>query len=173
MSACIIPVAPNFQDPPSVPDQGPYLAGYTPVDGKLVTYTPNVSTFSVVVTAPNVGDKLFFRWVWDYPPFNNSSSMIFYSANPEITIGAGPDGRPIGQTVTQNICCSLVNNANGLHQVEFIVADGQFEDSSMAGLTDDTKFDTLIDPAGHFQKATWTIVMSCMASTPSTACPQQ
>jgi hypothetical protein len=163
MSACIIPVAPNFQDPPSATDAGPYFAGYSPVDGRLVTFTPPVSTFSVLVTDPNVNAPLWFRWVWDYPPVNNSSSMIFPPAY-QMT-SAGPDGVPI----TKNICCSVVNNANGLHQVELIVADEPFQDSSMAGLTDDNRFDTLEFP-GHVQKATWTIAMSCMAGAASGTC---
>ena len=163
MSACIIPVAPNFQDPPSTPDAGPYFARYSPVDGKLVTFTPPVSVFSVLVTDSRVDESLWFRWVWDYPPVNNSSSMIFPPTNQSTSAG------PNGVQISMNICCSLVNNANGLHQVELVVADQQFEDSSVAGLTDDNRFDMLVGP-GHVQKATWTIAMSCMEGAPSGPC---
>jgi hypothetical protein len=166
MSACIIPVAPNFQDPPSVPDPGPYLTGYTPANGEIVAYTPPATTFKAIVTDQNVNTSLYVRWMFDYPPATATTQILPFLPGQMEEIKPGPDGQPIKQELSQEIRCDQLQYPNGLHQVELIVADLGFKDSSMVDPAD-TRFDTLMDSdrTGHIQYANWTIVMSCMAPT--------
>src|ERR1700743_146605 len=53
MSACIIPVAPDFQDPPAAQNDTPYFMGTSPEQGTVVVAIP--PTFNVTVAAPTVG----------------------------------------------------------------------------------------------------------------------
>src|ERR1022692_3049952 len=54
MSACIIPVGPDFQDPPAAPNYAPYIISANPDFFSIVaTQSP---TFEVTVTDPNGGD---------------------------------------------------------------------------------------------------------------------
>src|SRR5436190_13153829 len=67
MAACIIPAGPEFQDPAGAPDSPPYLWTESPDEGTtVVSGTP---TFSVTPGDPNVTDKIFVKWITEFPPF--------------------------------------------------------------------------------------------------------
>lgn len=108
MSACIIPVAPSFQDPPSTPDSPPYLSNFSPKNfNDIVTVpVPAGQVFSATVSDPDVSDPLNVRWVVDYPPFTNATRL-----GNQTTISPGPNGQPINQTVSQTVDCNLINPA--------------------------------------------------------------
>jgi hypothetical protein len=162
MSACIIPVAPNFQDPPSVPDSPPYVSNIVPTYGEVATFQLPTTTFSAVVNDMNLNASIFYRWVGDYPP--NVPGVTWSQLNyPEIKPSL--DGLPLKQLLPFDLTCDLVNSVSGTHRVELILADGQFQDTM--GLPADSQFDTLLDPNDHIVKITWTVSMSCPASTTS------
>jgi hypothetical protein len=166
MSACIIPVAPNFQDPPSVPNSPPYVTPIAPTVGEIATFTFPSLTFTATVTDLNVNTPIFYRWLGDYPP--NVEGVTWRVDNPA-QISPRLDGLPISQSLSQDLTCGLVHNVSGTHRVELVVADRQFQDSSMAGLTSDNQYDSLIDPTntGHIVRTPWIVSMSCPASTTS------
>ena len=163
MSACIIPVAPDFHDPPSDPDSPPYI--YNPQPQNFFTIVtvpvPAGQSFSANVTDPNVGDTLQYRWVVDYPPFMQN---VTRPGNLQ-TILPTADGQPINQTVTpQQIDCLHVDTAFSTHQLELIVTDGAFIPASDPTLTPSDVLDS-IDPSrgGFVVRAGWTVVISCPA----------
>jgi hypothetical protein len=171
MSACIIPVAPNFQDPPSVPDSGPFLSGFSPKSfGELVTVpVPGGQVFSANVTDQNVIATLFVRWAVDYPPLTDG---VTYSQD-QAPIQPSSDRQVKTTTITQLIDCSWIRQpVTSTHQVELIVADSDFVDSSTFGLPADRKLDTTRDPNGLVAYALWPIVISCPASTTSNTSSQ-
>jgi len=170
MSACIIPVAPNFQDPPSISDSGPFLSSFSPgAFGELVTVpVPQGTQFSANVTDLNVKATLSIRWVMDYPPASDATHLVEQSP---ITPRADGLPQPIttpppGQPGVVN-CDWVIQRLTSTHQLELIVADSEFADSSTAGLPPDRKFDTPKDPNGHVVHALWPIDISCPASTTS------
>src|SRR6188768_803163 len=73
MPACIIPVGPDWQDPPGEKNLPPKIVRTEPpfigppvVDGK----------FTVFVTAPN-GDALFFKWFANFSqPFSGMTRVL-------------------------------------------------------------------------------------------------
>ena len=165
MSACIIPVAPDFQDPPSAPNAPPYLSNFQansqPTNvGEIVTI-PGAGqvTFSANVTDID-GDPLYYLWVLDYPPFkgNGVTKLGNQGTVPRL------DGQPItNMSLTQLVDCNFVGRpSEGAHQLELIVADRRF--STASDLTADNILDSLPEGSdGFVVRASWTIVASCSA----------
>ena len=145
MSACVVPVAPNFQDPLGEPNVPPYIANAMPAVGSFVPN--NTGAFTVTVTDQNVGDPLSYRWVIDYPPFSISNTRpqaiqtIPLSANG--TQQFNPESLPSP--------CDLNPAAISIHQLEFILADRAFD-------TTDTKVLDALPPGsdGFVVRANWT-----------------
>ena len=91
-SGCVIPVAPDFQDPPLQQNYAPELVSTVPPQ-TIVTTT----AFQVTVTDPNVSDDLYVRWIAEYPPFSSTNSkrlkpdvMLTHSANGMQMLGMDP-----------------------------------------------------------------------------------
>ena len=169
MSACIIPVAPNFQDPPSVPGAGPFLSGFTPGSfGEHVTVpVPDGRQFSANVIDQDINPTLYVRWAVDYPPLVDG--VTYWEPGPMIKPSS--PGQPISTTtITQLITCRWITQPlTSTHQLELIVSDGAFADTSTSGLLPDKKLDTPLDPNGHVAYGLWPIDISCPATTTSTS----
>jgi hypothetical protein len=159
MSACVLPIAPEFQDPPSAANFSPIILAAMPDVGSVVT-APSISTvptFTVIVSDPNLGDDLHVRWIADFPPFNaNTRSMIADSVITHSSSGVPLNG---DDSVTPN--CKVHNLAKiPQHQIMAVVADRKFDDSTPdAG----TVFDLtkLADADGRKVIATWTLNLDC------------
>jgi hypothetical protein len=171
MSACIIPAAPNFQDPPSVPDSPPYLSGFQPNNpGEIVTILPEAPgkdpqmQFSANVTDIDLGDTLYFQWVLDYPPFQNGVTNLGNQGK----ITPRLDGQAINTSLPELITCNFVGRPSDCtHQLELIVADRPFSTSPQ--LNTDNVLDSIDDPDGFVVRANWTIAISCSAIASSGA----
>jgi hypothetical protein len=167
MSACIIPVAPNFQDPPSVPISGPSLSGFSPGNfGELVTVpVPQGLLFSANVTDLDPRATLRIRWLVDYPPDSDATTLV-----EQASISRSADGQTINQhpitTQTPVDCGWIKQPLTSTHQLELVVADSDFLDSSNSNLPADKKLDSAMDPTG-VAYAYWPIVISCPAGTTS------
>jgi hypothetical protein len=70
---CIVPVAPEFQDPPKAPNYYPYFVESLPL---FDTTTGVPQTFEVHAGDPNPADILYVRWASDYPPFTQARSRV-------------------------------------------------------------------------------------------------
>jgi hypothetical protein len=151
MSACVVPVAPKFQDPPGEPNIAPYIVSASPDFG---TFVPVLTQdFQVTVTDQNVGDTLYYQWVIDYPPFNTGTTRPLSVQQIKPTL----DGTQLLATRSQGITCGL-NPAPTLavHQLEFIVADQPF-DPAMPRVLDAVKPNS----GGLVARASWTFQISC------------
>jgi hypothetical protein len=167
MSACIIPVAPNFQDPPSTPDSPPYLSNFQPSDNAIVTVpVPDGLVFSANVTDPDLGDTLQVRWAVDYPPY-----AIGNTVDDQTPISPSANGQPINAPVTEKVNCVFVNSSTpsteGTHRLELIVADRTFSDPSTQ--RPDQALESIDDKTGFVVRASWTFVISCPALMASTS----
>ena len=124
MSACVVPVAPNFQDPPGgLPNIAPYLLSVVP---DLGTFVPVITQdFQVTVTDQNVGDDLYYVWAIDYPPFNNAVTRT--SPGKVLHLQTGVQlSAPLSLAVT---CALAPVPTIAVHRLEFIVADRPLDPS--------------------------------------------
>jgi hypothetical protein len=160
MSACVLPIAPEFQDPPAAANFSPEITDAVPLIGMIVDGTPaRVPTFTVSVTDPNLEDNIHVRFLADFPPDTVNTRTLVKDAE----IDHGTNGKPIFQDVSATPSCTTDNLAKiPQHQIMAIVADRPFDNSPPpAGMAPDlTK---LLDPDGQGKKviATWTLNLEC------------
>jgi hypothetical protein len=118
LSACIIPVGPEFQDPLGVPNSPPYLVSAMPVEG-----THNVNPmveFNVTVGDLNV-EPLFVKWVTEYPPFSGDSNTAQTQ-----TIDAPEDGSPNRKLAPFRPECSSLAITLSTHKISVGISDKPF-----------------------------------------------
>jgi hypothetical protein len=144
MSACIIPVAPNFQDPPSQPDSVPYLQTVfpTPIFNSIFTLQVPTATYEVYVSDPDPGvATLYYQWVFDYPPVGATAPRLANS---------GMNSPPF--KLDQDVSCKRVDatTPSTTHRLELFVATGSFDSSAAT-------YGTTVDPNAFVVSGGWTI----------------
>ena len=147
MSACVVPVAPNFQDPPvSEPNIAPYMVTATPDFGSYVAIG-NTQDFMVTVTDQNVGDDLSFQWVVDYPPYTENTRLGTAGFSPH-SVNGTPQ---MALTKQEPPPCGLnLEPTIAVHQLELIAADREFDQ------TDPKVLNALKGSDGLVVHANWT-----------------
>lgn len=172
MSACIIPVAPDFQDPPSQPDSPPSLAN--PLVNLMLSYFGATislqqgngdTTFSASVSDPDPGTKLQIRWALDYPPYNPATTSVFEGG----FISAPVPGQPIQNvSVSQTINCSSVRDfTKSTQRFVLIVADGKLAEpdpNQPYGLVQ-------VVTSGNAVSNDWEISVNCPVTQPTQTTP--
>lgn len=128
---CIVPVAPEFQDPAQAPNFYPYFHNTEPFQERTVTIGAGYP-FVVSVGDQNLGDTLYVRWVSDYPPFLGNASKVLsdgpnsqgrpISPNPPTT--RQPEVRPPIEFMAQ--CEAFAPSLSPVHRLVVIVADRPF-----------------------------------------------
>jgi hypothetical protein len=156
MSGCIIPVAPDFQDPVGSPNLSPYLYGATPAFGTVVTVPSPKDTVPIGCFAadPNSGDTLYVMWVLDYPPATESTRAPQPIALPP------PVSGPQVQLLSYGANCAPgpAANATGLHQLQLLVADRPFiYDGPNLPLDH-------VESGGFVAYGNWTVYLPCATS---------
>jgi hypothetical protein len=152
MPACVLPIAPEFQDPPASENYAPVIVDSDPPLGMTVTSTPGQLTpFSVTVSDPNVGDTLHVRWIVDFPPFSTNTRVL------QEDFPVPPSPSPT--TVTQNIgCAESTLSVLPSHTVMAIIADRPFEASQPPPAPVDLG---RLPPDGLKTVAVWTLDLEC------------
>lgn len=123
MSACVVPVAPNFQDPIGEPNVPPYIVSAIPSVGAVAAPT---QMFQVTVTDQNVGDTLNYQWLIDYPPYT-------LDTRPGDIGSIAPSADGTQQRVTKPLLrlpCSYNPAPKAVHQLQFILADRELDQSN-------------------------------------------
>lgn len=167
MSACVVPVAPSFQDPPPTLEAPPYIASSDPEINSAVTVLPGGSAnFAVELTDVTPNATIYYTWALDYPPYDPVNTR---SGGPTIPVGPSVDGRPTDGTVSFTLNCSTVVPSPGTgpqHMFSLLVADRSF--STMPG-----RFGQIDDQTGHLLSAAiWFVNYSCQATgTSGTGAP--
>lgn len=152
MSACVLPIAPEFQDPPASQNYPPYFVSTEPEIGSVV----NTPMFRVSVLDPNLGDTLHFRWLADYPLFTGNTRVLIRDLeSPPPTNGS----LQFRESFVQPDC-----NLNTLaklpsHRIMVIVSDREFLNPMKEGSTE-VDFGR-IPSDGHKLVASWTLDMEC------------
>ena len=145
LPACIIPVGPEFQDPPGVANSPPQILNPVPDWGLDTTGTSvDGAGFSITVTDLN-GDDLHIRWIVDFQK----------KAGPDLVGHDNPN-----KTVEKQVTCQQdiddAHKTNSRHPVRVVVADRKFLDN-----TDDL---LAVEAPGVYTVATWTLIMTCPVS---------
>jgi hypothetical protein len=155
MSACILPLAPEFQDPPAAQNYPPVIVDSDPPLGSVVTTTK----FTVIVRELNLGDDLYVRWVADYPPYSADKTrplndLMTQIAHP-VDMATDFDLPP----VTVDCVLDALDPQITMHQIMVIVADRPFVDikDQPAGQIDLA----LVTKPGFAVKGSWTLNLGC------------
>lgn len=152
MSACVVPVAPTFQDPPAgLPNIAPYLVSVVP---DLGTFVPVITQdFQVTVTDQNVGDDLYYVWAIDYPPFNSAVTRTSPGEVHHLQ-----NGTQLSAPLSLAVTCALAPVATiAVHRLEFIVADRPLDTTMPNNRLDE------VEPGsdGLVAYADWTFQITC------------
>jgi len=148
ISACVLPIAPEFQDPPASPNYAPRIITTIPPQGSIVTGSASASTtFTATVTDPNLGDRMLHtRWLADFPPQGPNTRTL--------TLNIDVSNLATGTDVTQTVSCQSLLAPVPEHPITVIVADRPFDDTK-------TDLTALADPTGFTVQATWFLKLDC------------
>jgi hypothetical protein len=148
LPACVVPLGPDFQNPPVAQNSPPLIGSEIPQFGAEWTN----STFQVTVTDLNGGDDLFVRWVSDYPPITSMTRALFA---PVTTIPHRVDGAQQYTPIQMTVDCVRDFIPRGItrHQIEVMVGDDDFAPES----TDLT----LLKNGSHASTASWVLDRQC------------
>jgi hypothetical protein len=146
MSACIIPVAPDFQDPPQDPQLPPSFVNGSamPAFGTLVLVTPQ--EFRGAVNNP-AAVSLWYRAVLDYPEHPTSLRQV----QPQTPIASNTFDFTLSCGVNPDVTVGTQ------HELTLIVADQQFDLNNAAP-------EALLHP-GNYIESYWHVIMSCPGAT--------
>jgi hypothetical protein len=148
MSGCIIPVAPDFQDP--TPNYPPILTAQAPAFGMIQRITSS-QEFDVLVWDPN-GDTVWVQWWVDYPRFQTGVSIPINGLNPV----PYPTNLNSQTMLSATVGCGNTPSRpqDTLHQLELIVSD------RMPIPNDDGSPGLVPDP-GFTVRADWPYYLTC------------
>jgi hypothetical protein len=121
MSACIIPVGPEFHDPTGAPNSAPRIIPVSADFGAIVVGDQDSVTIEILISDNNVEDTLWVRWVVDYPPFVLGTSDL---GSPD-PFEPSPNGQQVLHRVEHTILCQQLQPLH-MHRITAIVADRQF-----------------------------------------------
>jgi hypothetical protein len=147
--ACIIPVAPEFQDPPGNPNAPPQILTPDPFWGAEESTTADKAvTFTMVVTDVNVEDTLHVRVFIDgTQPLNDFAS--FKSST----------GQPLHASVPITVGCGQISDKTRTrHTILAAVADRDFADNPNDLLA--------VMDGGVATPIPWTLNVTCQAGSP-------
>ncbi|HJX63944.1 MAG TPA: hypothetical protein VJ860_08315 [Polyangia bacterium] len=152
ISACVVPVAPQFEDPGG--NYSPFVASSVPTAGAELPASPD-STYTIQASLgdPNLDDVLWARWLIDYPPYDPSISLL-----------AREDRLPPSGSVNREFIrfapsCSDNQIVSGpaSHRVTLSVADRPFLSPDRAP---DLPLDS-VSTEGFVVRTTWIVNLTC------------
>jgi hypothetical protein len=148
-SACVLPIAPEFQDPPASVNLEPAFIDTDPPAGSIVTANPT-ATFKLVLQDQNVNDDLHVRFIFDFPPQRDATRAVDLPVVQHSPTGQLLDSMPFTPNCRENLIAP-----GAVHQLFVVVADRPFEDP---GTPPD--FERL-PPDAKKNTRSWTLDMDC------------
>jgi hypothetical protein len=158
LSGCVVPISPDFTDPPVAQNFPPQLLADTATPPFLVETA--ITKFSVTVTDPNGGDDLYVRWYVDYPPVSPSFTRALFA--PITTILHRADGAQQFTQIDMMVDCTrdVLSSAIPRHQIAVLVGDRDFapEAGDLTLLKPDP---TMLKDGSHAVLAGWFLDKQC------------
>jgi hypothetical protein len=127
-SGCVIPVVPEFEDPPAAENVLPVVRSPNPEIGIQF----GARTFSARVLDPNPGDPLFLHWVADLQTGSVSVRTIDIQTVPPRVDGKGHDEPTF---VDVNCGSTFLDKSLTLHSIHLLAGDAPFEADNPRRLT--------------------------------------
>jgi hypothetical protein len=152
LPACIIPVGPEFQDPPGVANSPPQILDPNPFYGNEVTAPPTGAPFTFTVTDLN-GDAMFIRFLVD------GGTVAIDDNKAPRSDPASPARVVISNLISCQLLTSEASRLKSRHAVLAAVADRNFDLGVQDPLT--------VPAPGLYTPITWTLNMTCPASPAS------
>jgi hypothetical protein len=156
-SGCVIPVAPKFDDPE--PNFPPFIINADPPVGSILTFQGSMTTMrEIVVTIgdQNLGDHLFTRWIYDYPPDDANSRVA-------LNIEYPPTGEAQRTTLRIQPSCSVHSIAKGIpqHRLMLSISDREFLNQENGDtVPPEARLDAIPEGAQGL-RAVWFINLEC------------
>lgn len=154
-SACVIPLAPEFQDPEE--NYPPFVLSSDPPEGSRITPAEVVRPIKVTLGDQNLSDTLFARWTFDYPPRDPAISR--FAQEDEIA----RSGTVTRRTIQIEPSCFRHNIARGLlqHRLTLSVSDRPFLDpENNEPVSPEAPLDSFRAGA-HRVRITWVLEIEC------------
>ncbi len=153
LPACVVPVEPEWTDPP--PNDPPTIQSSTPPVGAVLVADPASSkamSVSVVVADQNTQDKLYLRWLIDYPAVQGEVSHLAYP------LALAPEGTVAREAVSFAPSCTddQIPPGTATHRLMLAVSDRPFapiDESSQTALDQVTN--------GFLVEAVWLFTLTC------------
>ncbi|MBC8132386.1 MAG: hypothetical protein H7X95_05340 [Deltaproteobacteria bacterium] len=129
---CVVPIAPDFQNPPSAPNHYPYFSNTEPIQERTVTIPPGTAggafPFVASVGDQNLGDTLYVRWVADYPPFAPNISKVLSDSQDGVGLPIPPSTPPgeLRPDIPLQLRCESFAPGMQQHRLVVIVSDRPF-----------------------------------------------
>jgi len=92
LSACVLPIGPEFEDPPAVANFQPFVVSVDPDAETTQQILAKPPKFKIQVSDPNPGDKLTVRWVANYPLYVQNATYLVGDSQ-EMALPPEPEGR--------------------------------------------------------------------------------
>jgi hypothetical protein len=153
ISGCVVPVAPEWSDPdrnfpPTIVSAAPPVGT---ILGRSLDGSPPVEVeVKVELADQNVGDKLYLRWIIDYPP-HSSDTVVMESIKP------GSSSIVRTAEIFKPDCRSdRLSRTVSEHRLMLAVSDRPFASDDPSATT---KPDEVT--SGYLVEAVWPFVMSC------------
>jgi hypothetical protein len=154
VQGCVLPIGPQFQDPPAAQNYDPVILDSDPDRGAFVTTPASSYTFRVTVQDPNVTDDVHVRFVADYLPLSENTRQLH-----DETVHHSVDGRLLSKDVTYTVRCTDKLANLPTHQITAIVADRPFvEVDSLPGQPFNPG---QLPPGAGSISVTWTLGLEC------------
>jgi hypothetical protein len=161
LSGCVVPISPDFTDPPVAQNYPPQFLADTAMPPFLSETA--MLKFSVTVTDPNVGDDLYVRWYVDYPPFSPGFTRALFA--PVTTILHSAHGAQQFMPIDMTIDCTrdVLSSAIPRHQIAVLVGDRDFapETADLSLLKSDPTVLTALKDGSHAVVAGWFLDRQC------------
>jgi hypothetical protein len=153
--ACVIPLSPEFEENPNLP---PFAVNVSPAIGSALSEGQK-QEFAVTIEDPNPKDKLYVRWIIDYPPLDQGSTRL--QAFEALEPSPGGINRHTLPTFTPSCLLNMITPSRTLHQLQLAVADRPFlGEKDVATLLPDQQLTAT--PAGaRVLTVAWTFEKDC------------
>jgi hypothetical protein len=154
-SACVIPLAPEFQDPED--NYPPFVLSADPPEGTRISPAEVDRPIKITLGDQNLSDTLFARWIYDYPV--RDPALTRFGQEDEIA----RSGTVTRRTIQLEPSCLRHNIARGplQHRLTLSVSDRPFLDPDKGETVSPlAPLDSPRDGA-HRVRITWVLELEC------------
>jgi hypothetical protein len=155
---CIVPLGPEFENPPAAPNYYPYFSNIDPTPQTVRNLPPvDALEFHVDVGDQNPEDTLYVRWVSDYPPYTQGVSKILIDGDDGVGKPIPPSRTEIRPPINFNTRCQEF--VPGMeHTLAVIVSDRPFRPASQPFNGDPLRYNLVGTAAGGAPVTTFVLM---------------